>query len=516
MNTLRKHLTKFVLGCVPILVLVLAPFAGIPSASAAPVTVTINEGNVTLIGGSQTGNFPATWDLFAGDMTISFTYDATGLVDNETAQWQDHAWAELGVRDTTTTANFNPGGSGGGKGIWLATDYDEWQTLNTFNPDPPGAPSLDLDDKLILQKAGGQGEGAYNLPSVPPNPWANYGVWFDRDGVDQWQALMWGAKDGITYNTNGTYDVEITLHALDTSNGEAYMTVNGEGQGFYVLNWHNSSPDLWPAGMTFSGDMTRMQVFYGLYGYGAIHSVAFNDIQVTGCLATYTITASVTGGHGSVDPATQTVDWNTSATISISPDLGYHIASITDNGNPATIANPYVISNVTATHAVMVTFAGPQSSKQDVLNGLLALRGTVTDKQDGKKLDEAIKHLTKSLTDSWWIDEAHLQAKDGDKVFNEEKDAVNKLSELLKDKKNSLSADQTTIVKDSIVNLVAADRALAQVAINAAIDAGGDPKEIDKANEEFAKGDSELAKEKYDNAIEHYRNAWQHAQHAVK
>ncbi len=36
---------------------------------------------------------------------------------------------------------------------------------------------------------------------------------------------------------------------------------------------------------------------------------------------------------------------------------GCHITSITDNGVPATIASPYVISNVTATHTVVVTFA---------------------------------------------------------------------------------------------------------------------------------------------------------------
>lgn len=39
---------------------------------------------------------------------------------------------------------------------------------------------LDLDDKLILQKAGGHGEGDYNLPSTPPNPNANHRVWWDR------------------------------------------------------------------------------------------------------------------------------------------------------------------------------------------------------------------------------------------------------------------------------------------------------------------------------------------------
>jgi len=36
--------------------------------------------------------------------------------------------------------------------------------------------------------------------------------------------------------------------------------------------------------MTFTGDMKSMQVFYGLYGYGAIQSVSFRDITVTGFL----------------------------------------------------------------------------------------------------------------------------------------------------------------------------------------------------------------------------------------
>jgi hypothetical protein len=170
-----------------------------------------------------------------------------------------------------------------GAGVWLATDYD-WN-VDTFDPDPAGAPSLDLDDKLILQKGGGMGEGSYNLPSSPPAPGANHAVWFDRDGVDQWQAAMWGAIDGVTYNTGGTYDIVITLHADSASSGTAYMTINGESQGFYDPGWHSGPADLMPAGMTFTGDMTRMQVFYGMYGYGATHTVVFEDISADGVLS---------------------------------------------------------------------------------------------------------------------------------------------------------------------------------------------------------------------------------------
>lgn len=244
---------------------------------AVPVLAAINYDDVTLSGGFQAGHFPQVWDLTACDLIVSFTYDANGLVDDLGA----HAWAEFGVR-AVGYGDFNPTWDVEGAGVWLATDYD-W-TANTFDPDPVGSPSLDLDDKLILQKAGGHGEGDYDLPSPPPNPWANHRVWFDRDGVDQWQAQNPLAFDGQTYNTGGIYNIVITLHATDATSGTASMTINDLDQGFETDgDW--STMELSPAGMTFTGDMTQMQVFYGLYGYGATHSVSFEDILVTGCLA---------------------------------------------------------------------------------------------------------------------------------------------------------------------------------------------------------------------------------------
>jgi hypothetical protein len=70
-----------------------------------------------------------------------------------------------------------------------------------------------------------------------------------------------------------------------------------------------------------------------------------------------TVKASISGGHGSVNPITQTVNPGASATITVTPDTGYRLASITDNGDTAAITNPYVISKVTADHKVVVTFA---------------------------------------------------------------------------------------------------------------------------------------------------------------
>ncbi|MDD1648685.1 MAG: hypothetical protein LUQ42_05310, partial [Methanomicrobiales archaeon] len=57
----------------------------------------------TLSGGYQAGHFNDVWDLTAGDMTLSFTYDGNGLVDDAGT----HAWSELGVR-SVGSGDFNP------------------------------------------------------------------------------------------------------------------------------------------------------------------------------------------------------------------------------------------------------------------------------------------------------------------------------------------------------------------------------------------------------------------------
>jgi hypothetical protein len=276
---MKKLFIAILITCVSVLVI----FTG---TSFIYADTTINYGNQTLSGGFESHNFSDVWDLTQGNLVISFTYDANGLVDADPDinEWAggDHAWAELGIRDTSTSGNFNPNN----KGIWLATDHNEaWPPaqVDTFAPDPEGAPILDMDDKLILQKQSGIGEGGYDLPSSPPVPGNNHRFWFDRDGVDQWQDDSPLAVDGGTYNTGGTFDIVITLQSTGDNTGNAFMTINGLNQGFETDgNWNTM--ELTPSGMTFTGDMKHMQVFYGIYGYGATHLVAFNNINVTGIL----------------------------------------------------------------------------------------------------------------------------------------------------------------------------------------------------------------------------------------
>jgi hypothetical protein len=246
-------------------------------------------GNVEITGGIQSGHFDDVWDLTAGDLMITFTYDATDLVDDgfdpETFEGT-LATAQLGVRDTSAT-DLEPFE----KGVWLNTLFDiEPDTFDSdkmIDTDWDGIPDtkadniFDFDDQLMLQRGGPYwDETDYDLPSGQGNPFTSSVIWFDRDGISTTEEQYWDFVDGDTYNTNGIYDIELQLKATSMTNGEAYLTINGMSQGFWSGEWSNSQPDMYPAGMTFNGDMKNMQIFYSLLGFGAVHKVYFNDIKV--------------------------------------------------------------------------------------------------------------------------------------------------------------------------------------------------------------------------------------------
>jgi hypothetical protein len=71
----------------------------------------------------------------------------------------------------------------------------------------------------------------------------------------------------------------------------------------------------------------------------------------------FTVTATVTNGHGTVSPNTQVLDYNSTATIAITPDAQYHVSKIMDNGSQVAVVTPYVIKNLGASHRVEVSFA---------------------------------------------------------------------------------------------------------------------------------------------------------------
>jgi len=152
---------------------------------------------------------------------------------------------------------------------------------------------------------------------------------------------------------------------------------------------------------------------------------------------------------------------------------------------------------------------------------------------ESKNVEDAIKKIEKSLDAELWVDDVNLDVKHGNKVFDEEKGAVEKLLKITNpkhdddekdDKKKSPSPELKAAAQFGIDDLVNADRVLAITAILEATDTPVDnPKdqkkvdeENDKSAEEFAKGDSYRDEGKSDKAIDHYKKAWEHAQSAIK
>jgi hypothetical protein len=152
-----------------------------------------------------------------------------------------------------------------------------------------------------------------------------------------------------------------------------------------------------------------------------------------------------------------------------------------------------------------VTVRGARGVKHGVLAELLALRAMVSDRDDGRTLDEAIAHLTQSLAAQFWVDETHLERKHGDKVFHEEKEAIRNLCDLIQSRKSELP---DAVLQGFVDQLTQADRLLASVAIEELITAGMSGKKIEQAQKFVARRDAEAADGKCANGIEEYRNAW--------
>src|SRR6185295_2025074 len=95
-------------------------------------------------------------------------------------------------------------------------------------------------------------------------------------------------------------------------------------------------------------------------------------------------------------------------------------------------------SGNSASCSFTVTVLGALAANKILLAELMALRATVTDREDGRKLDEAIEHLAQSLASELWTDQSHLERKRGEKVFHEDQETVKKLCDLIKSGKSNI------------------------------------------------------------------------------
>lgn len=148
------------------------------------------------------------------------------------------------------------------------------------------------------------------------------------------------------------------------------------------------------------------------------------------------------------------------------------------------------------------------ATKQAVLAGINGEAAGAA-RRDAENLREAGRKLADAVTASYWIDGNHLVVKSGKRVFDDEKEAVEKLQELLKDAKSGVARAK---VQGWIAALVAVDKALAETAVDEATLSAKQAAAVDK---ELGKAAAALAKGKPAEAIEHFKHAWQVAKKGV-
>ncbi|RJP35091.1 MAG: hypothetical protein C4536_01435, partial [Actinobacteria bacterium] len=167
----------------------------------------------------------------------------------------------------------------------------------------------------------------------------------------------------LIYSFTATADRTLVAHfAINTYTITATVFFTGHGSvdpATQSVEWGGTaSIDLYPDEGYHTAYIVDNLIPVTIADPYVISNVTSNHyVVVYFAIDTFTVDASVSGGHGSVDPASQSVDYGSTTAVDITPDEGYHIASITDNGTPAPVADPYVIPDVKEDHDVVVSFA---------------------------------------------------------------------------------------------------------------------------------------------------------------
>jgi len=333
---------------------------------------------------------------------------------------------------------------------------------------------------------------------------------FDSDGNPDLATSNLGPDPGnvsiLLGNGSGTFQPAVSYGAGIFPASVAVGDFNGDGKADLAVANNDSSVSI----LLGNGDGTFQQPALN-YGAGANPvSVAVGDFNGDG-KADLAVANEFSGFSGDVSTLFGNGDGTFQPAVSDLADVfpvSVAVGDFNGDGKPDLAVANNLSSNVSILLNVAVT--GIRAEKQGVLDDLSALRGKYAGKRDcAKDLDEAIKHLSRSLDSDLWLDEFHLQPKKGKKVFNGEKHAVERLHKLIKDKKCPIP-DAT--LQGFIDRLVAVDGQLASVAISDAIAAGLDPKKIARAQHEMAKAVRAIARGHFAAAIEHYKHAWQAVQ----
>ena len=183
----------------------------------------------------------------------------------------------------------------------------------------------------------------------------------------------------------------------------------------------------------------RRAIGYILLGFAAIFFVigqvgavtGTNETGDTGQLTTYPATYQITitqGAHGTIVPGTTIVDFGATPSFTITPNAGYHIASITANGA-----------------AVNVTVPSGQSYQFSSISSDGSLTATFTINTPSLILVLAAVIIVAAIIFIWRLPESKYKSKD--ELTTDEKQKINSVKEI-SEKIRNLEAEKRNLLLD--------------------------------------------------------------------
>jgi len=146
-----------------------------------------------------------------------------------------------------------------------------------------------------------------------------------------------------------TYAITATQAAHGSVTPAGAAMVNLGANAIYAI-----TPD---AGYHVAGVLVDGVSVGAVTSYTFLNVTAAHTISATFAVNTYTITA-MQAAHGSVTPTgAAMVNLGANATYAITPDTGYHVASVLVDGVSVGAVTSYMFPNVAADHTISATFA---------------------------------------------------------------------------------------------------------------------------------------------------------------
>ena len=183
----------------------------------------------------------------------------------------------------------------------------------------------------------------------------------------------------------------------------------------------------------------RRAVGYILLGFAAVFFVlgwvgavtGTNETGATWQLTAYPATYQITvtqGAHGTIVPGTIIVDFGATPSFTITPNAGYHIASITANGAAVNVTAPsgqsYQFSSISSDGSLTATFAINTPSLELVLAAVI---------------------IVAAIIFIWRLPESKYKSKDA--LTTDEKQKINSVKEI-SEKIRNLEVEKRNLLLD--------------------------------------------------------------------